>query len=210
MIQFLEKRSSREIILAGITLLMILTFLLFHYLIRPAYRQWQDLRAQVHLQTAEFERLQANLSVKDSVNQAFDQLPTTILQQDTDQITLSQYLRELESLARYPSLALITLKPQPVQREPYYKIYPIQLTVAGKLPEILQFVTDTTHGSQVTGLREFNLRAIQGVNMVECQLALGMVRLLPEPDQTRPTRPDTRPNPTRNSTGKKTEIEHDP
>jgi Tfp pilus assembly protein PilO len=73
------------------------------------------------------------------------------------------------------------MKPLPVQAEKTHKTYALNLSMAGKLHEIIQFVTDVTNRPTITGLKGFSLRAIQGSYMVECQLSLWMVRLIREP-----------------------------
>lgn len=80
-------------------------------------------------------------------------------------------------LARHPSLTLINMKPLPVDDRGTYKIYPVKLAVAGKLQEVLQFVSAMTNRPVVVGLDGFSLRGIQGNNMVECTLSIWMVRL---------------------------------
>ena len=180
MIRFKRKLSPRESVLFSLTTLGLLCLLVVHGYLLPAYDQWQLSKSSAQLQGLEYAKLNSNLAIKQSVNQQFHKLGPNALQLKSDQITLSEYLRELETLTRHPSITLINMKPLPVKAETNHKIFHIKLSVAGKLPEILQFVTELTHGETITGLEGFSLRAMQGNNMVECSLSLWMVRLMPE------------------------------
>jgi Tfp pilus assembly protein PilO len=178
--RWIRKLNAREIILFALTGVAAVSAVGVRSFILPAYDEGSALRSKVRLQAAEYARLEANLQVKDSVNKQFERLGEKVSQSASDQMTLSDFLRELETLARHPSLTLINMKPLPVKNEVTHKIYRVKLSVAGKLQEILQFITDVTNGPDVTGLESFALRGVQGLNMVECNLSLWMVRLLPE------------------------------
>lgn len=177
-----RKLNPREVLLAAIAVIGVIIFPMFRWGILPAYHQWQSLRYSTTMQTMEYHRLRSNLSMRKSVGEQFEKLGTNIFQEQSDQITLSDYLRELEALARYPSLTVIGIKPLPVVNEKSHKTYRIKLSVAGKLPEILQFVAKVTNGPTVTGLEAFSLRGVQGANRVECSLSLRMVRLTAQDD----------------------------
>jgi hypothetical protein len=163
-----------------ITVTLVLFIPLVKRFILPAYDQWCALKSTVGMQVVEYDTLKSNLLIKESVDKQFERLGDHVWQLESDQITLSNYLRELETLARHPSMTLINMKPIPAQLEDTHKIYRLKLTVAGKLQEILQFVSELTHGTTVTGLEAFSLRAVQGINIVECNLSLWMVQLIPE------------------------------
>ncbi len=178
--KLIRKFKIREILLFGLTILVAVCGLAARHYIVPAYDRWQALRSLVHVRAIEHAKLTANLAVRESVNRQFESLGPKVRQTNSDQITLSEYLRDLETLARHPSMTLINMKPLPVEQEETHKIYRVKLSVAGKLPEILQFISDVTNGPTITGLKTFTLRGVQGSNMVECSLSLWMIRLIPE------------------------------
>jgi Tfp pilus assembly protein PilO len=173
----MRKISLRELLIIGITGLLVIAGPFTQRWILPAYDQWMNLRSQVDLQAVDHAKLTANLAIKDSVNQQYQKVAPKTTADVSDQIVLSEYLREIESFARHPSMTLVNMKPMPVKTEANYKIYRVQLAVSGKLQEILQFVSDATHSSSITGLESFVLRGAQGDNMVECSLAFRMIRL---------------------------------
>lgn len=182
--RLIRKISPREIMLLVLTITVIVVAIAVRWYIVPAYDQWQSLKYLTQMQTAEYTRLRTNLSIQPSVDKEFSRLGPEIYQVKSDQITLSEYLRELETIAHHPSLTLISMKPLSAAEENDYKIYRLKLSVAGKLQEILQFIGDVTHGKTITGLQSFTLRAVQGHNMAECNLSLWMVRLIPKsPEQ---------------------------
>lgn len=178
----MTKRSIRQLkdrewamLLIAVGALALL--LVYRFWLLPAYRQLSHARAQVQAQVANDQRLRSNLAARDSVNKTFASLGDHVFQQQSDQLTLSSWLRDLEALARRSSLNLMNMKPQPVQREPSYQVYGVKLSASGQLPQILQFISAATHNDAVTGLESFSLRGLPSGNMVECSLSLSMVRL---------------------------------
>jgi Tfp pilus assembly protein PilO len=169
--------THREYLIYGLTAVVIIAVPMIQKMILPAYDEWRMLRSQVNLQAIDYAKLTANLAIKDSVNQQYNKLDPKILLAATDQIVLSEYLRDIETMARHPSLSLINMKPMPVKEENFYKIYKVKLAIAGKLQEILQFISDVTNSPTVTGLESFSLRGVQGDNLVECNLSFWMIRL---------------------------------
>jgi len=172
--------TPREYMVFGVTTLLVVCGPFIQRWILPAYDQWTNLRSHVDLQAADYAKLTANLAIKESVNQQYEKLNQKTRQNETDQIVLSEYLRDIESMARHPSLTLINMKPMPVKAEKNYKIYKVKLAIAGKLQEILQFVSDVTHSPSITGLESFSLRGVQGDNLVECNISFWMIRLTSE------------------------------
>jgi hypothetical protein len=147
----------------------------------PAYREWRGLQVQLAGQSAEYTRLSRNLAYRQSAEEEFARLPEEAFQAaESEQLTLAGWLRELESKARRPSLVLVNTKPLPVRRERGFGVYAVKLSVSGRLPEVLQFISDATNGASITSVESFSMRAVQGGNQVECGFGLEMVRLPPD------------------------------
>ena len=174
----LSRLQPRQRVLAVMTLTMVLGAALVNYVVLPVYDEWRGLSSQVELEALEYRKLTANLEARQYVNAEFGKLGEEVWQLESDQITLSRFLRDVEALARHPSLTVINMKPMPVEDKGSYKVYPVRLSVAGKLQEVLQFVSDMTNRATVVGMDGFAIRGIQGSNMVECSISIWMVRLV--------------------------------
>lgn len=159
---------------------VILAAAFLRYLLIPSGRECSALRAQLQTKNIEYTRLARNVEMKQPVDAAFGRLGPQANQNESDPLTLAAWLRELEMLARLPGMTLNNMKALPVRQERAYKVYRVRLSVSGKLPEVLRFVSASTHGDSIAGLESFSLRGIQGMNMVECGLSLRLIRLLPE------------------------------
>jgi hypothetical protein len=180
MIKWRGELKGRQWALGMATAMLILVMIILRYALVPSAKQWSMLRVQLQAKNAEHARLVRNLAMRPMVDEQFTRLGPQVYQNDSDPMTLAGWLRELEMLARLPSMTLNHMKAAPVKQEKASKIYRVRLSVSGKLPEVLKFVSAATHGDTVAGLESFALRGVQGVNMVECGLSLRMVRLLPE------------------------------
>lgn len=180
MIQNGRRLSARECSMVVATGMTIVGVLVFQQWLLPVYDQWSALRDLVAVQANEHAKLVHNLSVKEEVDARFADLGEAAIQTKSDEITLSQFLRDVEAAARLPSLVLINMKPMPIEQKNYVKIYPVRLSVAGKMQDVLKFVSGLLHGSTVVGLESFSIRGVQGGHSVECTLSFWMVRLIPD------------------------------
>lgn len=179
----LQKLTLRERLLLAITLLAGTIAVLFLYVIRPAYQQFSDAASAYAVNRMELTELERNVSIGDQVNAVYQQVFVSDeeFSQASDHMLTSRFLREIEGVrSRFPSLALISATPQKVRDAATHKEYPVRMALAGKLPEIMAYVNDI--GDQRYGairLEDLSLRTTQGVNMVESQFTLTMIRLLP-------------------------------
>ena len=177
MTRIFDRLSIREQILAVVAVSVIAGFVLIRAAIVPAVWEWSSLRGDLRSQQIRLSELSKNLTLKGSVDAQFEQLGNKVLQEDSDEATLSEFLRDVERAARYPTLRIINMKPLAVRTEDTHKVYRIRLSVGGKLQEIIQFYSDLMRGSAAAGLESFSIRGVQGGNIVECGLAIWMVRL---------------------------------
>jgi len=151
--------------------------ILFQCLIRPSYDEWRRTRVLIQAQASKLDRLKRNVEIRRGVEEQSRRVPREAFLTATDEFVLAKFLRDLEVLARRPTLSLVNLKPQPVQVKATHRVYPVKLTVAGRLQEVLQFVSLVTNRPEVTGMESFSLRGVQGGNAVECTLSLWLVKL---------------------------------
>ncbi len=179
--KLLTRLSPREWSLAVLAVTVGLGFMILRGWVLPAYDEWTALRTMVEAQQAQHLKLLRNLSVKDEVDARFASLDERVWQAESDQVTLSSFLREVEAAARQPNLTLINMKPLVIRREASVVIYPVRLSVAGKPQALVGFVDAVLGGESVTGLESFSIRGVQGGQTVECTLNIWMVCLEEQP-----------------------------
>lgn len=177
--QRLQQMSGRECVLATVIALLAMSFVAGKLWVLPAYDRWSASRVLLEARQLEYAKLVGFLRVKEEVDRQYQTLEPAVFQADTDQITLSRFLRHLESLARMPSMTIINAKPQTAEDQGIYRRFPIRLTVSGTLPEVTQFVTLLLAGSDVVALEAYSLRGVQGGRLVECSLTVELVTLAP-------------------------------
>ena len=178
MIRGLRGAHPRRMVLGVIAATIVVGFFLVQSFVLPAYDEWRLLGSRLKAQAEEYESLASNLAIRTSVDAELKKLGPHAEQSASDQITLSQFLRDIETQAHQPSMTVINMKPLPVRDEGTHKRYPVRLAVAGKLQEVLQFVSDILNRDVVAGLDAFSIRGVQGSNMVECTLSVWMVTLV--------------------------------
>lgn len=174
----LHSLNARQIVLAAITGTVIASALVLQHGVLPAYDEWQLFQAKADQQAAEFARLSRNLAVRESVEEVFRKLGPEACQTASDEVTFSQFLRDLEAIRRAPSLTVVNAKPLPVVDAGAYKTYRLRLSVAGKLLELVKFLSELTGSKMPVGVEGFTLRGVQGASMVECSFTVRMVALV--------------------------------
>ena len=177
MIHIKRKFSPRERILAVITALVVVGVPTYLNLVRPAVDDYRDLRHRLNAQQAQYAKLQRNLAAADAVDAQITALGAAAWQQESDEVTLSSFLGDLELLARRPTLRIVGMNPLAPKENSTYKLYPVRLTVAGRGPEVVQFVAELTNGKSAVGLNSFSVRGVQGGELIECTLNLWLVKL---------------------------------
>jgi len=170
-----------RLVLVWLTVTVAIVAVAAVYWVFPTYDAWRELRRDVAMQSVEHARLKANLAMGQRVDEQFRQVGPQAFQDASDQITVSQFLVELETASRLPSLTLINARPMPARRQGPCKTYAVKLSLSGRLEEVLQFVWEVTSGDAIVGLEGFSLRGTQDRKRVECSLNLWMLRLLAEP-----------------------------
>jgi Tfp pilus assembly protein PilO len=173
--------TSRQISLCVIAGAFLLCVALLQAMVFPAYDELAGLGKTAEARAAEYARLSRNLAAGKVAQERFASLGKIVNQTASDEATLSEFLRELELLARRPSLRIVNIKPVPVDDQVSHRIYRANMTMAGKVQDLLQFASEITDANTVEGLDNFTIRGVQGISMVECSLVIRMVRTIDAP-----------------------------
>lgn len=169
--------NLRQRVVLMVATIVAAGLLLTQQYILPAYDRWQGLREEMGQHRDVYARLTRNISKRQSVNAEYAKLPGEAMQLASDEATLSQFMQQLERLTRGKGL-LNGLKLLSVKQEGPCRIYRINMTVSGSLPDVIGFLSAMTNGAIVVGLESFVLRGVRkGDAAVECTLFARMVRL---------------------------------
>jgi Tfp pilus assembly protein PilO len=173
-------RQPRTLVLAATAGCVLCTAVVLEKGIFPKWDQLQRIRGEVALLSAQKQRYLENLSVRERVNAQFAALPSDVFRDQSNDQVLSRFLVHVETHARRPGLGLTNARPGEVRHTNQGSFYSVRLSLAGPLSEILRFVHAVCAGSQVVGLEDFSLRAVQGQSTVEAVMNLEMVQLDPD------------------------------
>lgn len=180
MIKLSRRLSTRECVLMSVTVVVILGFFVYRQWVLPTYDQWSSLRALVQDQMIDYTRLTRNLAQKQIVDDQFNAIGDAAWQAESDLKTLSRFVRDVQALTDQYKLTMRIPRQEPIRKEQAYKVYPVRLSVSGKIMDVLQFVTDLLNRPTITGLESFDIRGIQGGNVVECRFSIWMIGLIPD------------------------------
>ncbi len=169
--------TERERALAVVTVCVVVGTAMWRAWLLPAYDLWQTRRAAWTAAHIEHATLVQQQAAADAVAQRIAALDTDAFADATDQATLSNFLREIETRAR--RVQLTSVQPLPIDAGAHHRRYPVQMSLSGRLVEVVRFVDELLHGPTVVGLEAFTLRGVREGRGVECTLRLWMVRIDP-------------------------------
>lgn len=178
-IQLPRAFGIRQVVILVLTVMVVLAAAAAEYGLLPGYDELAESRSLAQLRAAQYARLSGNLAVRNKVAEEFQRSASSSVWNGSDEVALSNFLRDLEAKARLPGLSIVNIKPLPVRNEKTHKVYSARLTLAGRLAEVLQFASEVTGGQGVVGIESFNVRGTQKLYTVECTLAVRKLSLIP-------------------------------
>ncbi len=178
MIKF-TRLNPRQVALIVLMILFSLSIVTIDSYILPAYEEMDSARTSMHGLAAQYLRLTSNLAMSENIATEFQGLEKGIKQVDNDQITLSNFLRDLETQARLPNITIVNIKPLPIENKPTHKVYRVKISLAGRLQDMLQFMSNVSNGQKIIGFDSFSLRGVQGgLGRVECTLLIRKINVM--------------------------------
>ena len=178
MIKF-TRLNPRQVALIVLMILFSLSIVTIDSYILPAYEEMDSARTSMHSLAAQYLRLTSNLAMSENIATEFQGLEKGVKQVDNDQITLSNFLRDLETQARLPHITIVNIKPLPIENKPTHKVYRVKISLAGRLQDMLQFMSNVSNGQKIIGFDSFSLRGVQGgLGRVECTLLIRKINVM--------------------------------
>ena len=172
-----RKISAREWTLGALTLSAVILTPVVTGVVLPLWGHLETTRSAVKTKGDELWKLQHFVNRREEIEHQFAQLGETAIQTKTDEQTLSQFLRQIdESLARFPRLALGSMKPQLVEGDRDKRVYRVRLSTSGTLADTVAFVERLAEKETLIGVDSFALQGVQGGLAVDATMTLRIVR----------------------------------
>jgi hypothetical protein len=169
--------QRRERLLLSLVLLLVVAGGAWYLALRPAYRGWSSARQRVDARASELLRLSNNLGLKGDVERQLAELPPDTWSSDVEAVTLARFLTQLETLARESKVVATGTRAEGVERERGAALYRVRLSVEGRLPDLIGFMSRVTGEQYPTGIESISLRSARGGDAVDCTVTLVSVRL---------------------------------
>jgi hypothetical protein len=173
----LRNLTPREVMLFALVAFAATAFVALRWIVVPTFRDWRETQSRFLSLSREHARLLRNLAYKQSAEEQSRLLPPQAILVESEQLTLATWLRDLEVAARRTGVTLNSTKPMPVLQEGGYKVFGVRVSLSGRLPDVLKFVSEVVSGPSVVGIQSYTMRAVRAPNNVECTLYLRMVRI---------------------------------
>lgn len=170
--------NQRTQILAAFFIGSLVLFLSIHYWIKPRIDNLTELSDERAELQKSYEIFSHNLTIRPELEKRFKDLQSSAPDSGSDEVVLVSFLKDLENFSKYPTLTLVNMKPMEAKTESGNRVYRVRMSIAGKLPDLLQYVGDLSKSPRIIGIEGYSIRATQGDNIVECTVTFWMVKVL--------------------------------
>lgn len=171
--------SDRELVLAAVVIAGLALLAVHRWVLMPSYVRWSSARAQAELLGIENAKLRSLIRLRQEVIEQHELLPREAFVSDTPQITMSQFLRQLERAASRAGVTIVNASPLDSTEGPEHQLFPLRIGVSGPLAGVARLAESLLNGPAIVGLESTTIRATRAADVVDCQLSIWLVGLRP-------------------------------
>lgn len=172
-------RVTRPILLAAVTAGVLLSVGMFTLVIEPRLKERHARRAEARALQAKLTKLQADLRVRNRIDQLYEQIAPLLAGTGSDQQEISTFTRELGNLYSRLDVKTRSVKLLPTAQEEFYRLLSIKIEMQGPIRAIVQFILAVESHASPLRIEQFGLRARETAD--EVQVSFLVTKVVAEP-----------------------------
>ncbi len=173
----MRQLSNREKIIAGATIIMVVVYLVFFILIRPAKDMLAGIDDSIATSEQRLSKGKVLLERGSGVQKSMDSLVKEWGQTRSDAEESSQLINALESAATTADIRILNIEPRPIVRDTLVR-YPIAMTVSGTSKHIIKFLSLIQAKPLALDVENLNLeRSIDGNATINGTMVVTRLRI---------------------------------
>jgi Tfp pilus assembly protein PilO len=172
-------RITRPLLLAALTAGVLLSVGVFTLVVEPRLKERHTRRVEARGLQAKLAKLQADLRVRHSIDQRYEQIAPLIAGTGSDQQEISNFTRELSNLYSSLNVKTRSVKLLPTAQEEFYRLLSIKIEMQGHIREIVRFIQAVESHASPLRIEQFGLRARETAD--EVQASFLVTKVVAEP-----------------------------
>lgn len=170
-----RSRTSREKVLAAVTIAVVLGAVIFIVVIEPQLKKRKACLAQADQLQLRLAKMKADLLIKDRIDKIYSQIEPLIIGNGTDQQEISLFTRELSDLYSKLNVRTRTIKILPVTSEEFFRRLSVRIEMSGPIAEILNFTVSLETHSNPVRIEQLDIKAQEIADNVEASFVVTKV-----------------------------------
>jgi Tfp pilus assembly protein PilO len=157
---FLDRFSARERRLAGVTLAVVVAFVVFRAYVAPAAARWRHLKDQVAAAQAEVTVMEATLKLKKRIDKEYEGFQALLAGSRSDEEDMAALLKEVYEAATQNSVDVYSIDPLPTEYREACRLLGARLVLRGRIVPFCRFSQRLGSASSLTFMRDLEIRAL--------------------------------------------------
>jgi len=177
---FISKLSKREKIIFYITIFVIFSFVVAHFLLNPAISKIEALDKEIAAEEDNIKKSLLLLSREDEIMAEHDRYLPYFEKSETESLEPISFLKSIENLAQSASVELLDIKPNPVQEGELTKEYFVTLSCEAPMDRIFDFLYSIENSEHLLSVERLTVTPREeGTNIVKCNIYISKVFIVP-------------------------------
>lgn len=173
-------KRDREKFFATITIIVIISTLIFTIIIEPQLNSRKTHLAHLRQLQLKLMKIKGDLLIKDRIDNIYSKIESLIVSNGTDQQEISLFTRELRDLYLKLGVNIRTIKILPIINEEFYKRLTVRIEMSGRIKEILNFIYSTEVHPNPIRIEQFDIKAREITDNVQASFLITKVIAEPE------------------------------
>jgi Tfp pilus assembly protein PilO len=168
-------KTGRQTLLAVVTAAVILGTGILTLVIEPRRQEHKARMVQLHDLQVKLAKLQADLLVRNRIDEMYKQIEPLIKNTGNDQQEISAFTRELSDLYSKLNVKMRSVKLLPTVREEFYRLLSVKIEMQGHIRDIVRFVLLIEAHASPLRIEQFGVKARETTDEVHASFLVTKV-----------------------------------
>ena len=153
----MKQLNSREKLIFGITLVLVVIFVIYQFVFRPMHDGSVDINDQLRVDKANLKKTRYIMAQKTIVEEKYRQLVNLIGVVDSEESQMPTMVSKVESAARESNVHIANIQPQKPVTNKQLMFLSVELEIDGQWLDIVQFLYILQQKPNLFFIDELNL-----------------------------------------------------
>lgn len=153
----MKKLNQRELIILALTVLMILAYGVFQFVIKPIQEGSEDIDSRITVAERKLAKNMAVINQAPALEAEYERLINYLGKASSEGAEASAMVARLEAAAREAGVHIANMQPQRAISKDILRIFPMELIIEGKWAKVVRFIYLVQAKPNLFNIDELNL-----------------------------------------------------